>query len=59
MLDSVVLGDDSLERAHFVDIAHEGGLGIVELDLELCESGCGGQCGLIRGILGGGRSNRR
>jgi hypothetical protein len=33
-LDSVVLGDNSLERTYFVDVAHEGGLGIMEVGLE-------------------------
>ena len=36
-LDSVVLGDNTLERTCFVDVARAGGLDIVELGLELCE----------------------
>jgi hypothetical protein len=39
-LDSVVLGDNFLNRTHFVDVACEGGLAMVELGLELRESGC-------------------
>jgi hypothetical protein len=41
MLDSVVLGDNFLERTYFVDVTCEEGLGIVELGLELGENWCG------------------
>jgi hypothetical protein len=40
-LDSVVLGDNSLGCTCFVDVACEGGLGIVELGLELHGTGTG------------------
>ena len=40
-LDSVALGDNSLELTCFVDVARERGLGIVEPALELRENGYG------------------
>jgi len=47
MLNSVMLGDNDLERVYFVNVAGEGGLGVVELGLECCENGRGGRCGLL------------
>jgi hypothetical protein len=32
---------------YFVDVAGKGGLGVVELGLELCENGHGGRCRLL------------
>jgi len=52
-LDSVMLGDNSLERTYFVDVAREGGSGIVELGLELSENWCGVMW-IARLIRGGG-----
>lgn len=37
MLDSVMLGDNSLKRAPFADVAREGELGAVESGLGFCE----------------------
>ena len=41
-LDSVVISDNAFERMYFVDVAREGGLGIMELGLDLREKWCGG-----------------
>ena len=39
-LDSVVLGDNTLERTYIVEMAREGRLDIVEPSLELSENWC-------------------
>jgi len=42
MLYSIMLSNNALERMYFVNMACEGGLGMVELGLELCENRCRG-----------------